>query len=51
MGELGVMPLLELQDRKNTNLLEEEALVAPVSIHPNHLNCYVMIGIELTKEL
>ena len=33
---------------ENTKPLEE---VIPISIHPNYLDCHVMIGTELTEEL
>ena len=46
--EIEDAPLADPQDTKNTKPLEE---VTPISIHPNYLNCHVMIETELTKEL
>ena len=40
--------LVDPQKTENSKPLKE---VAPISIHPNYLDCHVMIGIELTKEL
>ena len=52
MGELrdGIwtMPLLDPQDTENTKYLEAVTLIP---IHPNHLDRYMMIEIELTTEL
>ena len=43
--EIGTTPLLESRDIEITKPLEEVTLI---SIHPNHPDCHVMIGIELT---
>ena len=40
--------LVDPRELENTQSLEE---VTPVSIHPDHPYCHVMIGTELIKEL
>ena len=40
--------LVDPRETENTKPLKE---VAPISIHPDYLDCHVIIGTDLTKEL
>ena len=46
--EVDEITLEDPREIENTKPLEE---VIPISIHPNYLDCHVMIGTELTEEL
>ncbi|GFS39302.1 hypothetical protein Acr_00g0062150 [Actinidia rufa] len=46
--EVEEITLVDPRETENTKPLE---YVAPIFIHPDYLDCYVMIGTELTEEL
>ena len=46
--EVEQITMVDPRETENTKSLEE---VTPISLHPDYLDCHVMIRTELTKEL